>query len=123
LEPHATRFEALEPVRQGVREHFGGFAKGIARGLAVRHDHGSQYLSAFMITGTGVHDPAESAFSIDRNRCSRSTGMHVHDGPERAVHVWKSCLCKRYMTVMNATFERYHVAAERWASRPDRRVA
>jgi putative transposase len=42
---HATRFEALEPIRQGVREHFGGFAKDIARGLAVRHDHGSQYLS------------------------------------------------------------------------------
>jgi putative transposase len=42
---HATRFEALEPIRQGVREHFGGFAQGLARGLAVRHDHGSQYLS------------------------------------------------------------------------------
>jgi transposase InsO family protein len=41
----ATRFEALEPVRQGVRRHFGGFAKGIARGLALRHDHGSQYVS------------------------------------------------------------------------------
>lgn len=33
---HATRFEALEPVRQGVRQHFGGFAKDIARGLRVR---------------------------------------------------------------------------------------
>jgi putative transposase len=41
----ATRFEALEPIRQGVRRHFGGFAKGIAGGLAVRHDHGSQYMS------------------------------------------------------------------------------
>jgi putative transposase len=41
----ATRFQALEPIRQGVRQHFGGFAKAIARGLAVRHDHGSQYMS------------------------------------------------------------------------------
>ena len=41
----ATRFEALEPVRQGVRRHFGGFAQGIAAGLAVRHDHGSQYMA------------------------------------------------------------------------------
>jgi putative transposase len=41
----ADRFEALEPLRQGVRRHFGGFAKGIARGLAVRHDHGSQYMA------------------------------------------------------------------------------
>ena len=39
------RFEALEPIRQGVRRHFGGFARGIAAGLAVRHDHGSQYMA------------------------------------------------------------------------------
>jgi transposase InsO family protein len=41
----ANRFEALEPIRQGVRRCFGGFAQGIAAGLAVRHDHGSQYMS------------------------------------------------------------------------------
>src|SRR4029453_1206698 len=41
----ATRFEALEPIRQGVRRCFGAFAKEIARGLAIRHDHGSQYMS------------------------------------------------------------------------------
>jgi len=40
-----NRFEALEPIRQGVREHFGGFDEGIAAGLAVRHDHGSAYMS------------------------------------------------------------------------------
>jgi putative transposase len=39
------RFEALEPIRQGVREHFGGFERGIARGLTIRHDHGSAYMS------------------------------------------------------------------------------
>src|SRR5262245_50416519 len=36
-----NRFEALEPLRQGVRELFGGFDQGIAAGLAIRHDHGS----------------------------------------------------------------------------------
>lgn len=41
----ATRFEALEPLRQGVRQHFGGFDRQIAAGLAVRHDHGSQYMA------------------------------------------------------------------------------
>ena len=41
----ATRFEALEPIRQGVRRHFGGFAAAVARGLTLRHDHGSQYMS------------------------------------------------------------------------------
>jgi transposase InsO family protein len=41
----ATRLQALEPLRQGVRQRFGGFAKAIARGLAVRHDHGAQSIS------------------------------------------------------------------------------
>jgi len=41
----ATRFQALEPIRQAVRDRFEGYAQGVARGLAVRHDHGSQYVS------------------------------------------------------------------------------
>ncbi len=41
----ATRFEALEPIRQGVRERFGGFAQDVASGLKLRHDHGSQYVA------------------------------------------------------------------------------
>ena len=40
---YGTRFEALEPVRQGVRDHFGTMAAGVASGLTMRHDHGSQY--------------------------------------------------------------------------------
>jgi transposase InsO family protein len=40
-----TRFEALGPIRQGVRHGFGAFGKKVARGLAIRHDHGSQYMS------------------------------------------------------------------------------
>ena len=42
---HGDRFEALEPLRQGVRDHFGALAASVAQGLAVRHDHGSVYLS------------------------------------------------------------------------------
>jgi putative transposase len=39
------RFEALEPIRQAVREHCGGFNTGVACGLKLRHDHGSVYMS------------------------------------------------------------------------------
>lgn len=42
---NATRFEALEPIRQGVRTCFGSFAQKVADGLKIRHDHGSQYMS------------------------------------------------------------------------------
>jgi putative transposase len=41
----ATRFEALEPIRQGVKEYFAGFSAGSAIGLLLRHDHGSVYMS------------------------------------------------------------------------------
>ena len=40
-----TRFEALEPLKQGVRDYFGAFAPQAAQGLTLRHDHGSQYMS------------------------------------------------------------------------------
>lgn len=43
---HGDRFEALEPLRQGVRDHFGALAPNSAAGLTLRHDHGSVYLSA-----------------------------------------------------------------------------
>ena len=40
-----TRFEALEPIRQGIRERFGGIGEGVARGLRLRHAHGSNDLA------------------------------------------------------------------------------
>lgn len=41
----ASRFEALEPLRQGMKEYFGAFSGGIAAGMRLRHDHGSVYMS------------------------------------------------------------------------------
>jgi putative transposase len=37
------RWAALEPIRQGVRAHLGGFAPKIALGLGLRHDWAPQY--------------------------------------------------------------------------------
>jgi len=42
-----TRFEAVEPLRQGVRAIFGSYEESIAAGLQARHDHGSQYVSDY----------------------------------------------------------------------------
>jgi putative transposase len=41
----ATRWEALEPVRQAVRRCFGGIGEQVAAGVELRHDNGSQYIS------------------------------------------------------------------------------
>ena len=42
----ASRWEALEPVRQAVRRCYGAIRKNVAAGLELRHDHGSQYMSS-----------------------------------------------------------------------------
>jgi hypothetical protein len=42
---HGIRFEALEPIRQGVRTHFGALRQAVAHGVKLRPDHGSQYMS------------------------------------------------------------------------------
>ena len=68
-----TRFEALEPLRQGVRQHFGGFAKHIAAGLALRHDHGSQYMSdAFQreLTFLGIESSPAFVRAPEGNGCA-----------------------------------------------------
>ena len=35
----------LEPLRQATRHSFGAFNAGVARGVRLRHDHGSQFVS------------------------------------------------------------------------------
>ena len=39
------RFAALEPIRQGLVSEFGAVGEQVARGLALRMDHGTQYTS------------------------------------------------------------------------------
>jgi putative transposase len=42
-----TRFEALEPIRQGIRERYSAYQEKIAPGLTLSHDNGSQYCSRY----------------------------------------------------------------------------
>jgi putative transposase len=68
-----TRFEALEPIRQGVRRCFGAFGKDVARGLALRHDHGSQYMSdAFQneLTFLGIESSPAFVRAPEGNGCA-----------------------------------------------------
>ncbi len=39
------RFAALEPIQMGLARLFGSTSAGVARGLSLRMDHGTQYLS------------------------------------------------------------------------------
>ena len=44
-QPQRRSLRGARADPSGVRERFGAFAKDIANGLALRHDHGSQYVS------------------------------------------------------------------------------
>jgi putative transposase len=40
-----SRYQALKPIYDGISERFGTIDKDVAKGLTIRHDHGSQYMS------------------------------------------------------------------------------
>jgi putative transposase len=42
---HGTRHEALQAMSMAVSEQFGHLGRDAARGLALRHDHGSAFMS------------------------------------------------------------------------------
>jgi putative transposase len=42
---HGTRYEAIQALGMAVRQQFGRLSAGAARGLALRHDHGSTFMS------------------------------------------------------------------------------
>ena len=77
----ATRFEALEPILQGVRSRLGGFREGAAAGLAIRHDQGSQYMSRDFQNEIAFLGPESSPPSSAPRKCGRcSAGRSVGCG-------------------------------------------
>jgi putative transposase len=42
---HGTRYEAIQALGMAVRQRFGQLGAGAARGLALRHDHGSAFMA------------------------------------------------------------------------------
>ena len=81
-----TRFEALEPIRQGIRERFGGIGDGVARGLRLRHDHGSNYLADDFqqeVAFFGIEQLPELRAGARRQR--RRGALHPHAEGESVV--------------------------------------
>ena len=68
-----NRFEALEPIRQAVRNRFGSYGPGVADGLELRHDHGSQYMSDDFqkeLTFLGIESSPAFVRAPEGNGCS-----------------------------------------------------
>ena len=72
----ATRFEALGPLRQGVKQYYGGFGQEIAAGLQIRYDHGPQFMrdhSTF--SRRSVILPVERSFHFQLRQDTSRTGF------------------------------------------------
>lgn len=105
----ATRYEALEPLRQGVRRCFGTIAENVAAGLTVRHDHGSQYVSdAFQteLTFLGIESSPSFVRAPQGNGCA-----------ERVIRTLKEQLL---WVRTFATVEELRLALIAWAELYDR---
>lgn len=70
-----TRFEALEALREGVRDVFGSVAQDVAAGagLELRHDHGSQFMSDYYqreLTFLGITSSPSFVRAPEGNGCA-----------------------------------------------------
>ena len=92
-----SRFAALEPLAQGLGRLYGSVEADVARGLALRMDHGSQYLSDHFLNQLrywGIHpsfsfveEPetnGSSSAGIARSRSKPSTAGSFETSPRCA---------------------------------------
>lgn len=98
-----TRYEALEPLKQAVPRSFGRYAENAAgeRGLLLRHDHGSQFVShAFQgeLAFLGIKSSRSYVREPEGNGCS-----------ERFIRMLKEQLLRlRRFATIDELFEALH---------------
>ena len=82
-----SRFAALDPIAQGLDRRYGSLDADVARGLALRMDHGSQYLSDhFLKQIRYLGDPPQlSVLSRNRKRTVWRSGGIVRSR-RQAIH-------------------------------------
>jgi hypothetical protein len=80
---HGTRHEALEPIRQGAAERFGTVDKDAARGLAIRHDHGSQYMPIDFQREIAWLGATSSPTCVRQRLCASPKAAVPHAAPGR----------------------------------------
>lgn len=71
------RFAALEPVSQAIRSIYGSLSKGVAKGLKLRIDNGSQYTSDYFLQQIGYLGVA-SSFGLVRQPETNGVAERFH---------------------------------------------
>jgi transposase InsO family protein len=91
---HGDRFAAYEPVAQAVERVFGSTRADAARGVELRHDHGSQYLTDYFQGQSRFHgftpsfalvgEPETNGVVERFNRTFKEQIIHGHTYKNRA---------------------------------------
>ena len=118
-----SRFAALEPLAQGLQRIYGALDADVARGRALRMDHGSQYLSDHFlkqIRSWGIHasfgfveEPETNSVSERRNRTLKEQAIYrrVFQNLED-VHATVATFVEQYNTTWRLENLSYHTPLE-----------
>jgi transposase InsO family protein len=90
------RWAALEPVRQGVTKHFGAIGADVARGLALRYDHGPQYMSDDFLGELRFLGISQSPAFVGEPQCNGVAERFMRTVKEQAI--WG----RRFQTIAEA---------------------
>lgn len=104
----ADRWAALEPIRQGVRDHMSGYAPRIALGLGLRHDWGPQY-TAHQFQGElrwlGIRSTASY---VGEPECNGVAERFIRTLKEECLYMHDFTSLEEARQVIGAFIERYN---------------
>jgi len=80
------RFAALEPIAAGLMRFYGSVDAGVARGLAVRTDHGTQYTSDHFIKQLRFWGIAPSFAFVSEPQTNGVAERFIRTLKEQAIH-------------------------------------
>ena len=112
-----SRFAALEPIAQGLRRIYGALDADSARGLALRMDHGSQYLSDHFLNQIRYWGIRPSYGFVEEPETNGVAERWNRTLKEQAIHGRIFQNLKEVRAAVTAFVERYNTT---WAAREAR---
>ena len=104
------RWAALEPIRQGVRHAFGGFAKDIARGLMLRCDWGPQYTADAWIHEVKWLGITISPAYVGEPECNGVTERVIRTLKEQCLYLHRFQTLEEARMIIGEFIQRYNTA-------------
>ena len=102
------RWAALEPIRQGVRHAFGGFAKEVARGLRIRCDWGPQYIADAWINEVRWLGIAISPSYVGEPECNGVIERFMRTLKEQCLYLHRFATLDEARTIIATFIEQYN---------------